>query len=136
MSAKEYLLQISAGKARIRRIEENIHRIEVDLTHAKGIRYDTVRVQTSPESVMDRQIAELQELRRKWLTEKTALNRKIMQIQKKIEKLEPRYSELLYRRYVEGLPLWKIADKMGYSDDRIRHIHGEALTAFERKYGI
>lgn len=37
--------------------------------------------------------------------------------------------EILLLRYIDGYPLEKIADKMNYSYDYIRHRHGEALTA-------
>lgn len=34
-------------------------------------------------------------------------------------------------KYHRTLPLWKIANKLGYSHDRIRHIHSAALLHLE-----
>jgi len=133
MGAKEYLSRIGAMKAEISRIEQNIRQLEAALQGAKAIRYDTVRVQSAPENAMERNIAELEELKAKWISKKTALIREIAETEEKIGKLEPKYAELLYRRYVEGLPLWKIAAKMGYSDEYTRKMHGRALTEFELK---
>lgn len=49
---------------------------------------------------------------------------------------ERRVLHLAYIGKVEGtkqrpLSLWKVANEMGYSYDRIRHIHGEALLHLE-----
>lgn len=43
------------------------------------------------------------------------------------------FIKLLYKKYVECENLWSIAKNMGYSYDRIRHMHGEALKEFDKK---
>lgn len=42
-----------------------------------------------------------------------------------------KYIELLILRYSQGLRFEEIAINMGYSYERIRHLHGEALEKFE-----
>lgn len=44
------------------------------------------------------------------------------------------YEDLLFRRYVQEQTLEQIAVAMHYSYDRVRHLHGEALQFFTRKY--
>lgn len=44
------------------------------------------------------------------------------------------YEDLLFRRYVQEETLEQIAVAMHYSYDRVRHLHGEALQFFTRKY--
>lgn len=42
-----------------------------------------------------------------------------------------RYISILELRYINGLNLSEVAKKMSYSHDRVRHLHGDALNAFE-----
>jgi DNA-directed RNA polymerase specialized sigma subunit len=43
--------------------------------------------------------------------------------------------EVLFSYYVEGLTFEKIAAKIDYSFRQILRLHGQALVAFEKKYG-
>ena len=45
---------------------------------------------------------------------------------------DARYSLLLYKRYVEIKPFRRIAEEMAYSEDRIMHLHNDAVKAFEQ----
>ena len=45
---------------------------------------------------------------------------------------DSRYSDLLYKRYVENKRWERIAREMHYSVDRILHLHGEALGVFQQ----
>ena len=45
---------------------------------------------------------------------------------------DARYSLLLYKRYVELKPFRRIAEEMAYSEDRIMHLHNDAVKAFEQ----
>ena len=39
---------------------------------------------------------------------------------------------LLYKRYVEGKPLTSIAEEMGFSEDYVKHLHGDALNIVKK----
>lgn len=39
---------------------------------------------------------------------------------------------LLYKRYVDGKTLTTIADEMGFSEDYIKHLHGDALRVVKK----
>lgn len=59
------------------------------------------------------------------------LDDKMFIIRDQIRNIEDgRFIRLLDLRYVEGLKLEDVAKKMNYSHDTIRHMHGDALTAF------
>lgn len=45
---------------------------------------------------------------------------------------DSRYSLLLYKRYIEFKPFRRIAEEMAYSEDRIMHLHSDAMRAFEQ----
>lgn len=59
----------------------------------------------------------------------------IIKIGKQIDGMENlTYSRLLHLRYLTGLSLCKIADRLYYSYDYVRELHGHALQAFGDKY--
>lgn len=39
---------------------------------------------------------------------------------------------LLYKRYVEGKPLTSIVEEMGFSEDYVKHLHGDALNIVKK----
>ena len=43
-----------------------------------------------------------------------------------------RFQKVLYLAYVEKLPIWKIAQRMNYSQDHAHKLHRLALEAFEK----
>lgn len=50
-----------------------------------------------------------------------------------IEELkDPRYYEILHKRYVQYKNLYDISDEMGYNYDVVRRMHGKALLVFGR----
>lgn len=56
-------------------------------------------------------------------------------IRKQIDSLQsPMYVLILTGIYLDGLSLEDVADAVGYSYDRVAHLHGEALDVFEKKY--
>lgn len=52
-------------------------------------------------------------------------------ILEKLNEVEQPYRLLLYKMYVEGKSLVKVADEMNYSYEWTRHIHGIALNKFD-----
>lgn len=136
--AKEYLQQI-------RRLDRLIeHRIKErdslrTFDGVSGISYDGDPVQTSPdgsapfertveklialEAQLDNLIDEFVETRNRIIGEIHGLP-------------NTNHVDLLYKRYVEYKTLEVIAVEMNYSYERIRHLHGYALRAFELKYLI
>ncbi len=62
---------------------------------------------------------------------------KIMAAIKKLPNITERriiylkYIGKLNGKYHKNLPLWKIANKLGYSYDRVKHLHGLALLHLE-----
>ena len=46
----------------------------------------------------------------------------------------PKYREVLYDYYILGLNLTEVSERMDLGYDRVKHLHLEALRAFERTY--
>jgi DNA-directed RNA polymerase specialized sigma subunit len=102
----------------------------VDALMPRGVSYDGVKVQTSPEDRIAERVAELEaaqnRLKRATARYKAVRGRIIHQINKMPEKA----STLLYLRYVHFRTFVQIADRMDYSYDYVRHLHRDALEKF------
>lgn len=113
MTAREYLLQI-------RSLEGTVRRHEADISRRKALGAD-------PREIIG--------LEAKQKTRKRALLQLREVITDQVSAL-PReaYADLLFFVYVRGYDLRHAARSMQYSYDRVRHIHTEALQAFEEMY--
>ena len=136
MTAKEYLKQIRIIHTKIENKKERLERISDLLTSPAVGEIKPDKVMTSVR--LDKQeklIAErvdLEDELQRLMYEEAVL---MFKIGKQIDEMEnPTFSRILHLRYEEHLSLCDIAEKMGYSYDRIRHVHGIALLNFERKH--
>lgn len=134
MKAKEYLLQIEVLQAKIEQKRQRAKEYRELALCSGGFDYSKERVQTSNlggqiEDPVIRYIALEQEAVRDEMYLQQIKDR----ITGEIHNLNNAdYIKLLYQRYVNCVSLGKIAKELKYSYDRIRHMHGEALKAFEK----
>ena len=137
MTPKEYLRQADRISREIKRIEEELYRLDQDATHAGGIDYSKMRTQNhgTANSLFARKVERISELETE-LTEarkeRTIVRIKIVGQINGMGKGE--YSDLLYKRYIEKKSLETIAEEMGYAYGYIRRVHGLALRAFGDQY--
>lgn len=135
MNVKSYLLQIEVLQTKIEQKKQRAKDYRELALTSGGVDYSKERVQTSNlggqiENPVIRYIALEQEISEDVL--------KLQQIKDKItgeihNVNNADFIKLLYKKYVECESLWSIAKNMGYSYDRIRHMHGEALKEFDKK---
>ena len=136
MKPKEYLLQAQKARNRYYRALEDIERIRTLAEGVKAIRYDKDNVQSSPDpdrfaeymAKLDAAEAKLMKAADEYLTWYTTLREQIDSIEPEI------YSDILNLRYIQMLPLWKIAEETGYTIRHVTRLHEYALAAFGRKY--
>lgn len=136
MTAKEYLSQVSKLDAWIHIKQRQVEDLREKLTATGGTDYSRDRVKSSlPADPLADRIAEYVALEDK-------LNKQIDRyidlrdrITCQINALEDtRYIRLLSMRYLDGMPLVKIAESMSYDYKWLCVMHGKALQAFEKKY--
>lgn len=93
------------------------------------------RVQTSPTNRLERGIIRLEEMDEEI---DSLMNRYMDQSAVVIKQIydlgHADYSNLLHKRYIQNLSLRNIAKEMHVSYEWARHLHGNALVEFERKY--
>ena len=137
MTAKRYLSQALFLRSMIRRCEEQIEEIRTRAASVGGIRYDKISVQTSPRNAMESFVIQLEKAEKKQLEVLSEYYSTYANIQAQIAAISPEiYRQILTLRYLDGMKLERIADLLGYSDVYVRKLHGRALQAFDRQYGI
>lgn len=134
MKAREYLQQIRIMDIKIGQRITELSQMRDRISIISGIDYSKDRVQTSP-TTGNKQIETLVDLEAeisRMINKEAELKHRIIG---EIQQLEnPIYVDVLFRRYVDCQYFEEIAVDMMYSYSRIRHIHADALRAFERYY--
>lgn len=136
--AKDYFRQIRKEQLEIFHLSSMIEREELTLL-PKGLRYDTDKVQVSPEDILARSAAEIADMRKElqrsiWvLKEKKATAENILM---ELDNSDEREVMRWYYMDSDGSRLLKwedVADKMNYNKRWVLKIHGRALANLTKK---
>lgn len=134
MTTKRYLKQIIRLDRSIKYRKEQLAELKELSTSIGSLDYSKDIVDTTPtgDGLANKiiKIADLEaEITRKMILYTAKKN----QIIEEIESLEDtNYADILMKKYVEDKSLEEVAVEMGYSYDRVRHMHGLALVEFEK----
>lgn len=138
MTAKEYLSEIRKQRRIIRTLEQRAEELRTQAEGVKAITYDRDKVQVSPANMMEEIIPRLIEVEEEYAKQILRYHTEMQKRIGQIAEMRTDYAEILRLRYVEGngrpLRLEEIAVRTHMSFDRVRHLHGEALVAFGRKW--
>lgn len=141
MTAKQYLMEVHKLRRRIASLELQQEELRTKAEGLKAIVYDRDKVQTSVANRFDSIMTELVTVQEEYARTIAECYAAIAMREKKISALSQQgYIDVLRLRYIEQdkgrqLTLAQIAKRMGYSFDRARHLHGEALREYGRRYG-
>ena len=101
------------------RLKAKHDELELGLLPA-AIRYDKDKVQTSPEDAISKIVAEINELEKEMALTQLAKRQQIEEIDKAINRLESEEQKtVLVLRYINRVPVTKIAELMGYAEPTI-----------------
>lgn len=118
-------------RAEIRRLTEHIMELRAMAQTVGAIRYDKINVQSSPEDRMTNVVFKIVESEKKaaeLISEYTAA---YDEIQNRIKEMSSeRYQIVLSLRYLDGKPIWQVAEDIGYSVDWTKHLLQRAVRAF------
>ena len=134
MRAKTYLMQLASIDYDIAAKRRQLYRLREDSYTLRGIAYDSGRVQSSPtgSGVEDKAIS-LTAVQKELEMKIVDYHETRARIETQISALpDKRYRDILTLRYVDGMSLVGIADKLGYTHVWTRKLHGYALLCFER----
>lgn len=137
MTPKQYLMQAIVLKQMIDRTEAKIFEIRSKMQGLGSMRYDKVNVQSSPEDKMASYIDRIVEFEKNEHELLKYYTLAYHRIQTQIDGMErPIYRQILAYRYLDGLSITEIAEKMSYDRKYISDLHGYALREFGDQYGI
>lgn len=138
MRTQEYLSQALWLRGMIARQQEQIEMLRASAESVRPINYDKLDVQTSPDpDALANYMIRLEE------AEKTAVKLLIQYqeaynvIQSQIAEIEGSsglYREVLSLRWLDGVPLPRIAIRLNYAPQYIRTVHSNALRIFRKKF--
>lgn len=140
MTAKQYLSQIHRLRRRIRDLELEQERLRTQAEGLKAIVYKRDRVQTSVQNRFDSIMADLLEAEQEYATASKMCAKKIRIRADQIDQIEnDKQAEILRLRYIEQkdgrqLTIAECAKAMAISYDWARHLHGNALNVFQKRY--
>ena len=135
MTAKEYLRQLYIMRRQLRSIRMKLEELQLEAVGIGAIRYDKERVQTSPEDYLPGSVSDLLDVEKKYQRMIVRYHTAVQQRIRMIEKLDnPTYIRILTLRYCDGLSFDKIAVEMNYTYRHVLRLHGNALSAFGRRY--
>lgn len=138
--AKEYFRQIRKEQLEIFHLEKMIEREELTLL-PKGIRYDTDKVQVSPEDILARSAAEIADMKKELLRSIQVLKEKKARAECVLMNLDNSDEREVMRYYYmdseeSRLLKWEdVAEKMNYNKRWVLKLHGRALTNLAKKIG-
>ena len=136
--AKDYFRQIRKEQLEIFHLRSMIEREELTLL-PKGLRYDTDKVQVSPEDILARSAAEIADMKKELCRSIWTLKEKKAMAENKLMELDNSDEREVMRWYYldsDGSRLLKwedVADKMNYNKRWVLKIHGRALANLTKK---
>lgn len=130
---KRYLSQVYALNCRIENKKSERDQLR-ELSTSVSSFTNTERVQTSSnQDKMGDTVAKIVDLETEITATIVEYLSKKEEVIKTIESVENiNMYNLLYKRYVEGKPLTYIAEEMGFSEDYVKHLHGDALNIVKK----
>ena len=134
MTGKKYLKSIQKHKQQLVHKKQRLEDLynAVGLT---GIDYSKDLIQTSPKNSFEEKLVEIADLNREILGDIVSLENQISEAEKRIYMLDnDKHCEILYKRYIDIKSLEQISVEMGYSFDRVRHLHAEAINEFDNRH--
>lgn len=135
MNTKDYLNRIRILDFQIREKEKQLDDLKRMQGNVRGFDYSGVKVKTSPHGDANIELAiRIMSLEQEITERLVELQTIRARLENEIGSLDnPLHVELLTLRYCELYRLEAIALEMNLSYCRIKHLHGEALKAFEKK---
>lgn len=132
--AKEYLKQVETLDTKIQQKKIELDSLKDNVISLGAFDYSKEKVQTSASESMSGKVAKYVDLENEIhedIERFTELRHKVIG---QIHMLDdPKYINVLFKKYIEYKGLKEISKELGYSYDHIRRVHGWALLAFQRK---
>lgn len=132
--AKEYLKQVETLDAKIQQKKIELDSLKGNAIGLGAFDYSKEKVQTSASESISGKIAKYVDFERELQEDIVRFAELKHRVINQIHMLDdPKYINVLFKKYIEYKGLKEISKELGYSYDHIRRVHGWALLEFQRK---
>lgn len=133
---KDYLYSYKPIERRIRQIEEDIIRLELEADGARAIQYsDMPKGSADPQSPQEKYVTMLEKAIENRIKAKAELVQKREEIKQAIHKIGDADMEcLLEYKYLDRLRMKQISQRMKYERTQLYRIHDKAIETFQIPY--
>lgn len=111
---------------------EYIEEYRTHIANITAILSDMPKGSKKTEDSMAEKITQLIDTTNQLLDKIVVENKKQKQILDELNKIEQPYKLILEKVYIQGKTLVTVANEMGYSYERMKHMNGIALNKFDR----
>lgn len=135
MTAKQFLYSIRDEQGEIKEIKNRIYELEMSLLPG-AIRYDSVKVDTSPTDKTAEKLAEIADYRTELETRLVALTKRRRKAQRLIDALDSSIQRQILSMYflqMRRARMDDIASIIGYSTRQVYRAYTEALKTLDDK---
>lgn len=135
MTAKQFLYSIRDEQGEIKEIKNRIYELEMSLLPG-AIRYDSIKVDTSPTDKTAEKLAEIADYRTELETRLTALTKRRRKAQRLIDALDSSIQRQILSMYflqMRRARMDDIASIIGYSTRQVYRAYTEALKTLDDK---
>ena len=137
MTAKEYFNLIAGYRDSIEHLKKHIETLREGATAIGGFDYAKPIVQSTPKNVTEDKIIDIADAALKCADMMALWSKRILEADELINQLSRyEYGKIIRLRYLDDRRhSWGwIAEEMGYTEQRVKDIHTEALREFEAKF--
>ena len=137
MTGKEYFIHVRNVREAKESLAKHVDELRAMAEAIGGFDYAKPNIQSTPGNVTENRIIKLVDVLKKYEDVTIEWANLSLEAESRISHLSrTEYADVIRYRYLDAKRhSWGwIAEEMGYSGQRTRSIHGEALEEFERKY--
>lgn len=132
--AKEYLKQVETLDTKIQQKKIELDSLKDNAIGLGAFDYSKEKVQTSASESLSVKVAKYVDFERELQEDNARFAELKHRVINQIHMLDdPKYINVLFKKYIEYKGLKEISKELGYSYDHIRRVHGWALLEFQRK---
>ena len=137
MTGKEYFIKIRNARDTQNSLARQVEELRAMAEAIGGFDYAKPNVQSSPTNATEERIVRLVDTLKEYEAAVIKFSSMVLEAEARLSELSrSEYVEVIRFRYMDKKHhTWGwISEEMGYTEQRIREIHGEALDEFERRY--
>ena len=137
MTGKEYFIGIRNARDAQNSLARQVEELRAMAEAVGGFDYDKPNVQSTPGNVQEDKVIKLVDTLREYEEAVVKFSSMVLEAENRIAELSrSEYGTVIRMRYLDKKHhTWGwISEELGYSEQRIKEVHAEAMDEFERRF--